>query len=418
MSISIEKSIVLVLTFLIVPSLITGPFLPDSFLVIFGLMILYKKKFFKEIINTNFLSTILLFSCFYLILIISTIISENPSLSFESSLFYFRYLFFTLSIIFYFKEYKEAPKLIYFSIIFSFIILISDSIYQLINGTNLTGYSKYQGQVNSFFGENKDGILGSYMSRILPIYLSLHYFLNPKQKIFELVKYLFIFITVVICIFTGERAAFIYSIITFLFYIFFIENSFKTKFFIIGIIFISICFSFIYEKQYYERFILLSKNALNFSDNQITIFSDVHTQHYISAIKMFKDRPILGHGPKSFREQCSKPDYYSERSCSTHPHNTYIQLLAETGILGFILPFYVFLFTLFKLSKFCFNSVLHRTNIEKHKVFALLAIFINLFIFAPTGSFFSNWINVIYYLPISLYLFYKYIEKNHNVALK
>lgn len=133
---------------------------------------------------------------------------------------------------------------------------------------------------------------------------------------------------------------------------------------------------------------------------------------------MFKDRPILGHGPKSFREQCSKPDYYSERSCSTHPHNTYIQLLAETGILGFILPFYVFLFTLFKLSKFCFNSVLHRTNIEKHKVFALLAIFINLFIFAPTGSFFSNWINVIYYLPISLYLFYKYIEKNHNVALK
>ena len=133
---------------------------------------------------------------------------------------------------------------------------------------------------------------------------------------------------------------------------------------------------------------------------------------------MFKDRPILGHGPKSFREQCSKPDYYSERSCSTHPHNTYIQLLAETGILGFILPFYVFLFTLFKLSKFCFNSVFHRANIEKYKVFALLAIFINLFIFAPTGSFFSNWINVIYYLPISLYLFYTYIEKNHKVALK
>ena len=418
MSISIEKSIILILSFLIVPSLITGPFLPDSFLVIFGLMILYKKKFFKEIINTNFFNTILLFSCFYLILIFSTIISENPSLSFESSLFYFRYLFFTLSIIFYFREYKEAPKLIYFSIIFSFIILISDSIYQLINGTNLTGYSKYQGQVNSFFGENKDGILGSYMSRILPIYLSLHYFLNPKQKIFELVKYIFIFITVVICIFTGERAAFIYSIITFLFYIFFIEKNFKTKFLIIGIIFISICVSFIYEKQYYERFILLSKNALNFSDNQITIFSDVHTQHYISAIKMFKDRPILGHGPKSFREQCSKPDYYSERSCSTHPHNTYIQLLAETGILGFILPFYVFLFTLFKLSKFCFNSVFHRANIEKYKVFALLAIFINLFIFAPTGSFFSNWINVIYYLPISLYLFYTYIEKNHKVALK
>ena len=146
-------------------------------------MILYKKTFLKEIF-TRFKTIIISFIFFYLILILSTLLSENPTLSFESSLFYFRYLFFTLSIIFYFCKYKIATKLVYFSIIFSFIILISDSLYQLINGTNITGYAKYQGQVNSFFGENKDGILGSYMSRILPIYLSLHYFLNPKQKVF------------------------------------------------------------------------------------------------------------------------------------------------------------------------------------------------------------------------------------------
>ena len=73
-----------------------------------------------------------------------------------------------------------------------------------------------------------------------------------------------------------------------------------------------------------ERFILLSKNALNFSDEKVIIFSTVHTQHYISiTLKMFKDKPILGHGPKSFREKCSQLDYYSVRSCSTHPHNTF-----------------------------------------------------------------------------------------------
>ena len=64
------------------------------------------------------------------------------------------------------------------------------------------------------------------MSRILPIYLSLHYFLNPKQKVFEFIKYLFIFITVIICILSGERAAFIYAIITFIFYLLFIERKF------------------------------------------------------------------------------------------------------------------------------------------------------------------------------------------------
>ena len=417
MSINFEKIIILFLSFLIIPSLITGPFLPDSFLVIFGLMILYKKEFLKEIVNMEFQKIFLLFTIFYFILIISTILSENPSLSFENSLFYFRYLFFTLSIIYYFTKYKIAIKLIYFSIIFSFIILISDSLYQLINGTNLTGYSKYQGQVNSFFGENKDGVLGSFMARILPVYLSLHYFLNPKQKIFLLIKYFFLFATVVICILSGERAAFIYAIITFLFYLIFIEERLKVKILIVVIVLTSICSSLIYEKQYYERFVLLSKNALNFSSDQIIIFSDIHTQHYKSALKMFIDKPILGHGPKSFRELCSKPIYYSKRSCSTHPHNTYIQLLAETGIIGFILPFLIFLYSTMKLSKFCFYKVFNKSNIKNYKVFALLAIFINLFIFAPTMSFFNNWINVIYYLPISLYLFYTYIEKNYKAEL-
>ena len=68
---------------------------------------------------------------------------------------------------------------------------------------------------------------------------------------------------------------------------------------------------------------------------------------------MFKDKPILGHGPKSFREKCSQLDYYSVRSCSTHPHNTFIQLLSETGIIGFALPFLLFSYTFLN----CANSL-------------------------------------------------------------
>ena len=257
MNVSLEKTIILILSILIIPSLIT-PVLTRLISCNFWFNDLYIKKLFKKrsLLDLKQLSSLLFF---YLILHPINTTFRNPTLSFESSLFYFRYLFFTLSIIFYFCKYKIATKLVYFSIIFSFIILISDSLYQLINGTNITGYAKYQGQVNSFFGENKDGILGSYMSRILPIYLSLHYFLNPKQKVFEFIKYLFIFITVIICILSGERAAFIYAIITFIFYLLFIEENFKTKFFILTTVLISICISFIYEKQYYERFILLSK---------------------------------------------------------------------------------------------------------------------------------------------------------------
>jgi len=51
---------------------------------------------------------------------------------------------------------------------------------------------------------------------------------------------------------------------------------------------------------------------------------------------MFKDKPILGHGPKLFRIVCKDYKYNkTEDVFSTHPHIFYLQLLAETGLLGF-----------------------------------------------------------------------------------
>ena len=54
---------------------------------------------------------------------------------------------------------------------------------------------------------------------------------------------------------------------------------------------------------------------------------------------MFLDNKILGVGVKNFRNFCNVEKYKVDRSCTTHPHNTYIQILAETGIIGFFLMF-------------------------------------------------------------------------------
>ena len=64
------------------------------------------------------------------------------------------------------------------------------------------------------------------------------------------------------------------------------------------------------------------------------------------------DNPVFGKGHKNFRILCSDKKFeVSDLSCSTHPHNTYLQLLAENGIVGFIFIMILFLFISIKLIK-------------------------------------------------------------------
>ena len=129
---------------------------------------------------------------------------------------------------------------------------------------------------------------------------------------------------------------------------------------------------------------------------------------------MFKNKPLFGHGVKMFRYSCKNFQFKSKRQyiddsgnltskyygCSTHPHNTYMQLLAETGIFGFIALLVLFFYLLVKI------LTINKSEQNLLSVHILLiAIFINLWPLIPTGNFFNNWISMIYFVPISYYLF-------------
>ena len=65
---------------------------------------------------------------------------------------------------------------------------------------------------------------------------------------------------------------------------------------------------------------------------------------------MFLENKIFGIGIRNFRNFCNENRFNvkNERSCTTHPHNTYVQFLAELGIVGFIFIFgLLFLFVYF-----------------------------------------------------------------------
>lgn len=52
---------------------------------------------------------------------------------------------------------------------------------------------------------------------------------------------------------------------------------------------------------------------------------------------MFSDNKLFGQGSNTFRILCSSEKFRisdKNEGCSTHPHNIYVQILAETGLIG------------------------------------------------------------------------------------
>jgi O-antigen ligase len=153
-------------------------------------------------------------------------------------------------------------------------------------------------------------------------------------------------------------------------------------------------------------FILNKTSDRLFSNISSHTSLDLNTNYYLayynSAYEMFLDKPVLGHGPKSFRIICDDYKNY-DNGCNSHPHNTYFQLLSEAGFLGFIFIFIFFIYISFSIIKILFKKNI--TNYDSCKYSLLISMFINTFPLVPTGSFFNNWISVIYYIPIGFYLY-------------
>jgi O-antigen ligase len=125
---------------------------------------------------------------------------------------------------------------------------------------------------------------------------------------------------------------------------------------------------------------------------------------------MFKDKPFFGHGPNTFRKLCFNPEYIvSEHSCTTHPHNSYIQLLAETGIFGFLVLLFAFFYFLKKYILKLFNILFSKYKKNKLSLnnFIEINFLINIFPLSTAGNFFNNWTSIIYYFPLGFYLYYR-----------
>ena len=280
--------------------------------------------------------------------------------------------------------------------------------------------------MGSFFGDEL--ILGSFVSRFLPFIVGLIFLSYSNIKYPKLLIYLIILLSLVMIVISGERAALIYFIFFIFIFFWIVNEKIIYKIYFLITLFTILITSFFVSDQINKR-MKQSFDQIKTSLDKRILFSPDHHTHALVAYKIFSDYKILGSGPNTFRYVCQNKKYLINVSdvkfdldktihldqevntisgCSTHPHNLYLQLLSEIGVVGAIIPLlFQVLLVIYIIKSVVVLYREQQNNKLRCEILILSTFLISLFPLIPSGNFFNNWLNFVYFYPLGFYLYIK-----------
>ena len=409
-----------------------GAFIPNviyTILTLSFILLLINKSIKISDFNNIFFK---LFIIFWLISVLSSFFSEDISMSMLSSVSYLRFIIFAMLTYWLIKNQYLDFNLFFKIVLYSLTAILFFAYVELITGYNVIlddlkdifqdGFKNPRTRITGLFGDEQ--VLGGYLLRIL-LFALIIFFYN-ENKISKRIKTYFLFLifsSLLFIVFSGERSSIVMLIIS-LFLAALMINGYKNIkllfifSFILSFIAIILIKPNIYNRLITQTFYL---QVYSLEKNKIYFFSKTHEAHYQTALNIFLDKPILGAGNKSFRLLCSQDKYSyniikfdegerkgQSQGCATHPHNFYLQVLSENGLINlFLLLFFYF----FIIKNICFY--LYKKILFKEKIFTNTDISIYIFFSVllwpviPTGSFFSSWIASTLFLPMGFLIYNK-----------
>ena len=379
--------------------------------------------FGKEIFFTNSQENYLLYF-FFSYLIIITAFNNLPLLNNNDlyldhllkSLFFIRF-FILFLIINKLIEKKEFNTNIFFnSCAFFSIIIAVDVTIQFIFKSNILGYPIIDNKPSSFF--KSENVAGGYIQKFILFFIFL-LSIKKREKINYLNSIIFFsiifFITIIL---TGNKMPALLFLISIILFIFF-EKKLK-QLLITSIILLLVFFSFtkiiISERLHTdlknfisEAVLIIEKAPKLFLYNKIDdeySWKTGYLIHFNSGVQQWKQNKIFGAGLKSFRINCT---FKKNQTCNTHPHNYFIELLVETGLVGTILIYLVFIIGLKNFLNFYFNE--KNISAKLTSIIFFLLIFTEFLPIRSSGSFFTTSNATFIFLILPLFLNIKKIEK-------
>ena len=395
-------SLLTILTFF---TIIVGTAIANFFLLlsIITFLLIDNKNYIYFYKLDNFSKILALF---FIYILITSFFAENEFYSLKKAFFYLKFFFFFIAL-----KICIEKQVVFFDIFLKFIlpiflIVLLDGLFQSVFQFNLIGMINNTSRISGFFGD--EWILGSFVFHVAPVaLLSIFFYKNITNKIKNICLVILISLSIIVIYISGERTIFFISIVYF-FTISAIIFANKKSFILFFAIFVITIFALNPSGKNYRIFKSFNFNYPSKDGTVPTVFSTftVYKDLYSTAFKMFLDKKLIGHGVQSFRIKCADKKFFTNRfGCSTHPHNYYFQVLAENGIIGFLIFLSIILF----LTKdFVFIFLKWLKNKKDTKNLALMIILLNIIIsftpIIPTGNIYSSISGIFIFFKLALYV--------------
>tara|TARA_A100000164_G_scaffold360738_1_gene374751 strand:+ start:1746 stop:3053 length:1308 start_codon:yes stop_codon:yes gene_type:complete len=400
--------IILNILFSLIPlSYIIGNFAINFnvFLLIVYSLIIFNKKIFK--IKLLFLDKIIL--GFFILAIFSAIINTIESMSAEhdnstliKTILFFRYLLLYFVLRYLIENEKIYFKWFFISSLCCTLFVSFDIFYQFAFSQDIFGLKPlHPSKLSGPFGDEL--IAGGFIHKFSLFGIFVLPFFKFKKNYLSLILSILFLIYMTAIMLSGNRMPLVLFLLS-IFLILLFEK--KTRKYIpISLIVVSCVFYVIYKnnpivKNSFDSFLDNSTDMINvFVVENITKSSKIPEKKipvYYQELKTFYGtwmmNKYIGGGIKSFRHNCPKRKILSHNertTCNMHPHNYYLEILTDTGIMGLLISCLIFIITIY-------NSLIKNYFLKPTKAIDIISVpFIFVFIseifpLRVSGSFFTT----------------------------
>ena len=325
-------------------------------LMAIGGMVLLAKEGMSQVKSSNMRWALILFACIWVPILtaLPDAVALEPTAS--TALAFLRFPFAVLFAVYALANPEHRTKL-FTAIFIMFNIILADAVLQAITGKNIIGSPMIADRLSGLFYPKLT--MGLWIAPFGAIYFEKVRQLSKTGRLGWAYWFLLAPYTAVVLL-TGSRASWgIYavSMIGFAIYLYFINPQRSIKKYLAIIVLLAIPMGLLLDHYPpFQKKIAATAGLFSGDYDKANAATSIRLPIWLVAIKMSKDHLINGVGPRGFRfaypPYAEKDDFFLKLNPDAgpnHPHQIFLEVLVETGIIG-VIGYFMFLGFLVRLT--------------------------------------------------------------------